>query len=213
MWRFLLKITNKDHIDISGKGEKMSEFNIDDILAEFRDGSRKKTTPSDNTPTQKSTSKSVGATDIIRSIDKSPKSAPAADDDFDEYKPTEPLFSIEQMRKIEAQRKEGFKSQSSKPEAKPEVKAEKPAPAMHKAETKAEKPATAMHKAEAKAEKPATAMHKAEAKAEKPAVKKAPEPTKKPATKKAPEPAKKPATIFGDIEQEEKKPKKKNVSL
>ena len=124
----------------------MSEFNVDDILAEFRDGARKKVPTSDNAPAPKTTSKNIGATDIIKSISESQEKAvtstAANDDDYDEYKPTEPLFSIEQLRKIEAQRKESFKNLSNNEKAEQPAKKEtqdKPAPAV----IKEEKPAPA----------------------------------------------------------------------
>ena len=194
----------------------MSEFNVDDILAEFRDGKRKKPAPAESTPTPKTT-KSIGATDIIKSIDASKKEAPqtpaskapaapknnavaTTNEEYDEYKPTEPLFSIEQLRKIEAQRKESFKAQSEAPAQKaPEVKAEKPAPVV-------EKPAPVVDKPAIREEKPIIKTEKSTDK------KASPTPARKPEAA-----AKKPATIFGDIDQEEKKPKKKkdkaNVSI
>ncbi len=205
----------------------MSEFNVDDILAEFRDGSRKKPAPAESTPAPR-TAKSIGATDIIKSIDapkkEAPSTAPAKEtpavpekkipaapekktisaptEEYDEYKPTEPLFSIEQLRRIEAQRKEGFKTQSEAPSQKtPEVKTEKPAPAVEKPAVKEVKPAPV-------AEKPAVKVAKPTPVAEKPAVKKeAPAPVKK----SAPAVKKKPATIFGDIDESEKKPKKEKA--
>ncbi len=190
----------------------MSEFNVDDILAEFRDGSRKKPAPAESTPAPK-TAKSIGATDIIKSIDAPKKEVPSATpvketptvpekkipaapekktvtapaEEYDDYKPTEPLFSIEQLRRIEAQRKEGFKTQSEAPAQKtPEVKAEKPAPAVEKPAVKETKPTIA----------------------EKPAVRKT---DSAPARKSEPVAKKKPATIFGDIEEAEKKPKKEKA--
>ncbi|MBQ2799297.1 MAG: ABC transporter permease [Ruminiclostridium sp.] len=190
----------------------MSEFNVDDILAEFRDGSRKKPAPAESTPAPK-TAKSIGATDIIKSIDAPKKEVPSATpvketptvpekkipaapekktvtapaEEYDDYKPTEPLFSIEQLRRIEAQRKEGFKAQSEAPAQKtPEVKAEKPAPVVEKPAVREAKPTVA----------------------EKPAVRKT---DSAPARKPEPVAKKKPATIFGDIEEAEKKPKKEKA--
>lgn len=163
----------------------MSEFNVDDILAEFRDGARKKVPTSDNAPAPKATSKNIGATDIIKSISESQEKAvtstAANDDDYDEYKPTEPLFSIEQLRKIEAQRKESFRNLSNN------EKAEQPA----KKETQ-EKPAPAVVK-EKQTEKPKEAAPKKE---------KTPQQTKH-----------KPATIFGDIEDVKKKPAREEVQV
>ena len=185
----------------------MSEFNLDDILAEFRDGSHKKTEPTESTHEKPKTAKSIGATDIIKSIDaplkkttdapvkKAEEKKPVTDDDYDEYKPTEPLFSIEQLRKIEAQRKEGFKNQSSASPAKtepvsPVINEDKPAP------VKEEIPAV-------QAETPAPI------KEEKPAVK-----AKKPIPVMEDKPVqKKPATIFGDIEDVKKKPEKKKAEV
>lgn len=191
----------------------MSEFNVDDILAEFRDGSRKKPAPAESTSAPK-TAKSIGATDIIKSIDAPKKEVPSATpvketptvpekkipaapekktvtapaEEYDDYKPTEPLFSIEQLRRIEAQRKEGFKAQSEAPAQKtPEVKAEKPAPVVEKPAVREAKPAPAV---------------------EKPAVRKT---DSAPARKPEPVAKKKPATIFGDIEEAEKKPKKEKA--
>ena len=131
----------------------MSEFNVEDILAEFRDA--KRNLDSSSAP-QKTTPKSMGATDILNSLEKKhmqvdskpitepmrktaesdgkplnqplskpvvkpvaeasskpvvePVKANASDvaDIFDDYKPTEPLFSVEQLRKIEQQRKKGI---------------------------------------------------------------------------------------------------------
>ena len=201
----------------------MSEFNVDEILAEFRDGKRKKNDPIDSAPEHKSTPKSVGATDVLKSLEKkqsqpvqkpvaqpepkhivkeTPK-ASAADDDYDEYKPTEPLFSIDQLRKIEAQRRESIKSSKNQVEDKPKKEEEKNqglneplSKSTIKKEVSAEKPVA---KKEAPAEKPAP-------KVEKPQQKKAIE------TEKKPEP-KKPATIFGDIEDAEKKPKKEKAKV
>lgn len=191
----------------------MSEFNVDDILAEFRDGSRKKPAPAESTPAPK-TAKSIGATDIIKSIDAPKKEAPstapvketptvpekkipaapekktvtAPAEEYDDYKPTEPLFSIEQLRRIEAQRKEGFRAQSEAPAQKtPEVKAEKPAPVVEKPAVKEAKSAPAV---------------------EKPAIRKT---DSAPARKPEPVAKKKPVTIFGDIEEAEKKPKKEKA--
>ncbi len=193
----------------------MSEFNVDDILAEFRDGKHKKTTPSDSVPARESAPKPVGATDVLKSLEKkSSESAPktvaeapkpvteapkkeavkasaVADDDYDEYKPTEPLFSLDQLRKIEAQRKESIKSSKAKPENEPK-----------KAEEK---------KAELNEPLSRPALKK-EAPAEKPVAKAEPKSAVKPAVKPQPKPeVKKPATIFGDIDEEEKKPKKKKA--
>ncbi len=183
----------------------MSEFNVDDILAEFRDGARKKVPTSDNAPAPKTTSKNIGATDIIKSISESQEKAvtstAANDDDYDEYKPTEPLFSIEQLRKIEAQRKESFKNLSNNEKAEQPAKKEtqdKPAPAVIKEEkpapavVKEEKPAPAVVK-EKQTEKPKEAVPKKE---------KTPQQTKH-----------KPATIFGDIEDVKKKPAREEVQV
>lgn len=220
----------------------MSEFNVDDILAEFRDGKRKKTEQSDPAPAPKSTPKSVGATDVLKSIEKkqsspvsktaaesSPQVTPSApkpvaekavkekptstEEDYDEYKPTEPLFSLEQLRKIEAQRKENIRSSKVQTEDKPKKVEEKSVelheplsrPALKKQAT-AEKPAPVTEKkaenvTESKAENKKTAISKAE-----PIKKKTTLGNDKPATKK-------PATIFGDIEQVEKKPKKEKVNV
>lgn len=202
----------------------MSEFNVDDILAEFRDGSRKKPAPVENAPTPKTTAKSIGATDIIKSIDvpkkeatatpqkqavpapeKKTVSAPA--EEYDEYKPTEPLFSIEQLRKIEAQRKESFKAQSEAPVQKaPEVKAEKPAPVAEKPVRITEKPEAV--KPAVKADKPAIEKEASAPVKKADSITKRPSPTVK---KSAPTVKKKPATIFGDIDEAEKKPKKEKA--
>ncbi len=205
----------------------MSEFNVDDILAEFRDGKHTKKTSSDSTPAQNSTPKPVGATDVLKSLEKKsseavPKTvaeapkpvaeAPkketvkaSADDDYDEYKPTEPLFSLDQLRKIEAQRKESIRSSKVKGEDKPE-KAEEKKVELH------EPLSRSALKKDASSEKPAP---KAESK---PVVKAEPKPEQKVATKSAVKPQpkpeiKKPATIFGDIEQEAKKPKKEKAQV
>lgn len=213
----------------------MSEFNVDDILAEFRDGSRKKPAPVDDTP-KKNTPKSIGTTDILNSIGtpskktEEAKKPATADDDYDEYKPTEPLFSMEQLRKIEAQRKENMKAQSSaaptpekavkpatekavkpadKDTAKPVQKTEKATPV--KAEdkpSKVQKPETEepVRKTEAPAtEKAEKQIKKAEAPA--------PEKQIKPAVRKTAEEEKRPATIFGDIEDAEKKLKKEKANV
>lgn len=188
----------------------MSEFNVDDILAEFRDGKHTKKASSDSVPARESAPKPVGATDVLKSLEKkSSDSVPktvaetpkkeavkvSAADDYDEYKPTEPLFSIDQLRKIEAQRIESIRSSKAKSEDKPEKAEEKKVELHEPLSRSALKKETPAEKAQPKAE-------------QKPAVKTETKP--KPAPKPQPKTeVKKPATIFGDIDEEEKKPKKK----
>lgn len=193
----------------------MSEFNVDDILAEFRDGGRRHPAPVDDT-SKKSTPKSIGTTDILNSIGTTSKKAeeekkPAtADDDYDEYKPTEPLFSIDQLRKIEAQRKENMKAQSNAVPSPEKVAALVSEKAVQPAAEEV-KPEKAMPvKAEDKpsiVQKPV--MEKTEKKAEAPA----PEKTAKPTVRKTAQAEKKPATIFGDIDDTKKKPKKEKANV
>ncbi len=149
-------------------------------------------------------------------------------EETDDFKPTEPLFSMEQMRKIAADRKKAMVESINKPVQEVKMtsipsKTEEKAPSgvtaiLRETEEKAKKAeAIAKMLAENNGDSDVTAILKQtdenKAKKESKEEKSAPPPSKKSDIKKEAEKPHKAATIFGDIDDEKPKQEKATVSV